>query len=88
MFLTHQYLDQLTEDTRHAVLGNVGTMIAFRLGTKDAKVFANEFYPVLDVEDFINLPRFYFYINYLLMELRLRHLVQRYKYCRLRGTRI
>jgi hypothetical protein len=66
MFLTHQYLDQLTEDTRHAIIGNVGTMIAFRLGTKDAKVFRDEFYPVFDTDDFINLPRFYFYIKLLI----------------------
>jgi energy-coupling factor transporter ATP-binding protein EcfA2 len=66
MFLTHQYLDQLTEDTRHAIIGNVGTMIAFRLGTKDARVFKDEMYPVFTAEDFINLPRYYFYIKLLI----------------------
>lgn len=63
LFLTHQYLDQLTEDTRHAVLGNVGTLIAFRLGTKDARIFKDEFYPVFDTEDFVNLPQFHIYIK-------------------------
>lgn len=66
IFLTHQYLDQLTEDTRHAIIGNVGTMITFRLGTKDARIFKDEFYPVFDVEDFINLPRFYIYLKLLI----------------------
>lgn len=66
LFLTHQYLDQLTDDTRNAILGNVGTMIAFRLGTKDARIFTNEFYPVFDEKDFINLPRFYFYTKLLI----------------------
>jgi hypothetical protein len=66
LFLTHQYLDQLTEDTRHAIIGNVGTMITFRLGTKDARIFKEEFYPVFDTNDFINLPRFYFYIKLLI----------------------
>ena len=66
LFLTHQYLDQLTEDTRHAIIGNVGTMITFRLGTKDARVFKEEFYPVFETTDFVNLPRFYFYIKLLI----------------------
>jgi hypothetical protein len=66
LFLTHQYLDQLTDETKHAIIGNVGTMITFRLGTKDARTFKDEFYPVHDVEDFINLPRFYFYIKLLI----------------------
>lgn len=66
LFLTHQYLDQLTEDTRHAILGNVGTMIAFRLGTKDARIIRDEMYPVFAVEDFINLPRYHFYIKLLI----------------------
>ncbi|MGV8131411.1 MAG: type IV secretory system conjugative DNA transfer family protein [Candidatus Pacearchaeota archaeon] len=63
LFLTHQYLDQLTEDTKQAVLGNVGTLIAFRLGTKDARVFKDEYYPVFDTEDFVNLPQFHIYIK-------------------------
>lgn len=66
LFLTHQYLDQLTEDTRNAILGNVGTMIAFRLGTKDARIFKEEMYPTFEVTDFINLPRYYFYIKLLI----------------------
>ena len=66
LFLTHQYLDQLTEETLHAIIGNVGTMITFRLGTKDARVFRDEFHPVFATDDFINLPRYYFYIKLLI----------------------
>jgi hypothetical protein len=66
LFLTHQYLDQLADETRSAIMGNAGTLIAFRLGIKDAKVFRDEFYPVFDTDDFINLPRFYFYIKLLI----------------------
>jgi hypothetical protein len=66
LFLAHQYLDQLTEDTRNAILGNVGTMIAFRLGTKDARTMKEEMYPVFAMDDFINLPRFHFYIKLLI----------------------
>jgi hypothetical protein len=43
--LAHQYLDQLTKDLRHAILGNVGTMVVFRVGARDAGILAQEFSP-------------------------------------------
>ena len=38
MIVVHQYLEQLDPAVRHAVLGNTGTLISFRLGPKDASV--------------------------------------------------
>lgn len=66
LFLTHQFLDQLSEDVRSAILGNVGTIICFRLGTADAEVMAKEFYPIFAIEDFINLPRYNIYLKLLI----------------------
>jgi len=43
--LAHQYLDQLSEPVKDAVLGNVGSLIAFRLGAEDAERLAKEFTP-------------------------------------------
>jgi hypothetical protein len=44
--LAGQYLAQVTDEIRAAVLGNVGTLIAFRLGADDAAALAREFeYP-------------------------------------------
>ncbi|MDB5124843.1 MAG: ATP-binding protein [Mucilaginibacter sp.] len=63
LFLTHQYWDQLPEEARNAILGNAGTIICFRLGTSDAKIMAEEFYPTFTIKDFINLPRFNFYVR-------------------------
>jgi hypothetical protein len=40
-----------------ALLGNVGTLIAFRVGVRDAKVLADEFFPEFSVEDLISLAR-------------------------------
>jgi type IV secretory pathway TraG/TraD family ATPase VirD4 len=34
--VAHQYLRQLDPDIRHAVLGNAGTIISFRVGAEDA----------------------------------------------------
>lgn len=44
--ITHQFIDQLSERTRSAILGNVGTMIAFRVGPRDAQYLAAEFAPL------------------------------------------
>ncbi len=63
LFLTHQHLEQLEADVRSAILGNVGTIICFRLGLADAKVMEKEFYPVFKYEDFVHLPRYAIYIK-------------------------
>jgi len=39
----HQYLDQLPPTLRSSVLGNVGSIIAFRIGGEDAQAMAREF---------------------------------------------
>ena len=41
--LSHQYIDQLSLPIRQAVFGNVGTLIAFRIGNTDAEVMEKEF---------------------------------------------
>jgi len=66
LFLTHQYLEQLPKELQSAILGNVGTIICFRLGTADAEVMAKEFYPVFKQDDFINLPRYCIYLRLLI----------------------
>jgi len=40
--LSHQYIDQLSLPVRQAVFGNVGTLIAFRVGHPDAEVLEKE----------------------------------------------
>jgi len=44
--LSHQYLSQLSSAIRDAVLGNVGSMVVFRIGAEDAQVFAREYHPI------------------------------------------
>lgn len=61
--LAHQHLHQLDPDVRHAVLGNAGTLMAFRVGAEDAPLLAREFQPTFDVEDLINLPNRHFYLK-------------------------
>ena len=61
--LAHQYLRQLEPDIRHAVLGNVGTIICFRLGQHDALAMAHEFHPVVEASDFSNLENYDIYLK-------------------------
>jgi len=53
--ITHQYIEQMAEEVRAAVFGNVGTMIAFRVGSFDAEILEKEFAPVFTMEDLVNL---------------------------------
>ena len=63
LFLAHQYIDQVHEKIRSAIFGNVGTIISFRIGSEDAEYLANEFYPVFDKSDLMNLPRYSMYLK-------------------------
>lgn len=63
IILAHQYLDQLDEAIRYAVMGNVGSMISFRLGARDAAVLAQEFGPLFEKDDFLSLPAYNAYLK-------------------------
>ncbi|PIP55807.1 MAG: hypothetical protein CO183_02685 [Candidatus Zambryskibacteria bacterium CG_4_9_14_3_um_filter_42_9] len=53
--MAHQYIEQMDEEVRDAVFGNVGTMIVFRVGAYDADVLEKEFAPIFTAEDLVNL---------------------------------
>ncbi len=63
LVLAHQYLSQLTIFIRDAILGNVGTIVVFRIGAMDAEYFALEFGPDYKVSDFTNLPNYHVYMK-------------------------
>ena len=63
LVLAHQHFHQLEPDVKHAVLGNAGTLIAFRLGPEDAPLIAAEFAPAFDSLDLLNLPNRRFYLR-------------------------
>ncbi len=70
--ITHQYIAQLPEDVRNAVIGNVGAMIAFRIGVDDAKFLAQQYAPVFGESDLMNIERFNAYVKYLVDNTPLR----------------
>jgi hypothetical protein len=53
--IAHQYIEQMAEEVRAAVFGNVGTMMTFRVGAYDADVLEKEFAPVFYADDLVNL---------------------------------
>lgn len=59
LILAHQYLAQLTDSVRDAVLGNVGSMMVFRIGANDAELLEGEFLPPFTAGDLMALPRYH-----------------------------
>ncbi len=63
LVLAHQYMHQLEPDIRYAVLGNVATIISFRVGPEDAAILAKEYQPTFEVLDLLNLPNRSIYLK-------------------------
>lgn len=55
LIIAHQYVEQMEEEVRAAVFGNVGTTVAFRVGPFDAEVLETVFSPAFLKEDLVNL---------------------------------
>jgi hypothetical protein len=58
LILAMQYVDQVEEKLRDALLENVGTLITFRIGPESAKYLAPQFSPIFEKEDLMNLGRY------------------------------
>lgn len=61
--VAHQYVEQMTDEVKAAVFGNVGTMIAFRVGATDAEIFEKEFAPYFILDDIVNLSAYQVYLR-------------------------
>jgi hypothetical protein len=55
LIIAHQYVEQMEEEVRDAVFGNVGTTIAFRVGPFDAETLETVFSPQFEATDLVNL---------------------------------
>jgi energy-coupling factor transporter ATP-binding protein EcfA2 len=58
LILSHQYIDQLPLPIRQAVFGNVGTLIAFRIGYTDAEIMEKEFGKAFPASALADLNRY------------------------------
>jgi hypothetical protein len=54
--VANQFITQLSDEVRESVFGNIGTVIAHRVGTSDAEVLEKYFRPLFDVDDLQKLP--------------------------------
>ena len=63
LIVANQFIGQMEEEVKNAVFGNVGTLIAFRVGVTDANYLQHEFQPTFNEVDLINIDRFNAYIK-------------------------
>jgi hypothetical protein len=63
LILAHQYLSQLDPQVHDAILGNVGTLVSFRLGLADAEILEKEFAPELHALALGSLPNYHIYLK-------------------------
>ncbi len=63
LIIAHQYVEQMEEEVRAAVFGNVGTTVAFRVGPFDAEVLETVFSPEFMKEDLVNLNQRQIYLS-------------------------
>lgn len=58
LVLGNQFMTQLREELREAIIGNVGTTITGRIGITDAEIMVKRYTPVFDAEDLTKLPNY------------------------------
>ena len=63
--ITNQYIAQIPENIRDAIIGNVGTLVAFRIGVPDAEFMEKEFEPVANKTDLNNIDAYNAYVKLL-----------------------
>lgn len=56
--LSHQYIEQLKPETRDAVFGNVGSIVSFRVGQRDAEILEREFGGAYTADQFTRLSNY------------------------------
>ena len=63
LVIAHQYIEQMEEEVRDAVFGNVGTTVVFRVGPFDAEVLETIFMPKFTKEDVVVLDKRQVYLT-------------------------
>lgn len=58
LIVANQFMTQLTEKIREALLGNVGTIICGRIGVTDADLMVKAFTPTFSAEDLTKTPNY------------------------------
>ncbi len=61
--LANQFISQLPPNLSSAILGNIGTLIAFASGSEDSEILAKEFYPEFRADHILGLPKHHVYMK-------------------------
>ncbi|HXE10420.1 MAG TPA: type IV secretory system conjugative DNA transfer family protein, partial [Verrucomicrobiae bacterium] len=61
--VANQYIAQMSQDVKDAVFGNVGSMVAFRMGADDARSMQRYFEPKFEEYDLVHMNNRNFVIN-------------------------
>lgn len=56
LVVANQFTTQLTDEIREAVFGNMGTLVAFRVGQNDTDALTQYFQPMFDSSDLLRVP--------------------------------
>lgn len=61
--VANQFIGQVEEEVKNAVFGNVGTVVAYRVGVTDANYLQHEFTPTFGEDDLLNVEKYHAYIK-------------------------
>lgn len=61
--IAHQYIEQMSDEVRAAVFGNVGTLVTYRVGAIDAEYLEKEFAPAFTAEDLVGIGAYKMYLK-------------------------
>ena len=61
--VANQYIAQMTQEVKDAVFGNVGSIVAFRMGADDARSMLRYFEPKFEEYDLVHMHNRHFVIN-------------------------
>ncbi|MFA6006537.1 MAG: type IV secretion system DNA-binding domain-containing protein [Candidatus Paceibacterota bacterium] len=66
MIIAHQFVAQMPEKIRDAVFGNVGSVIACRVGVPDTEVLGKQFDPIFTAKDLISIENKFAHVKMLI----------------------
>ncbi len=64
--VAHQYVEQLEENIRNAVFGNVGSMAIHRVSAENADIFAKQLEPTFTSQDILKIENYNCYLKMLI----------------------
>ena len=58
LIVANQFTTQLSDEIRDAVFGNMGTIVAFRIGQQDVEAMSKYFQPTFEANDLLRVPNY------------------------------